>query len=53
VRAELELGDGQQLAVQLARAEADELELAPGDIVYVRSGALPRLVEDEPEPLSA
>jgi len=48
VRAELVLGDGEEVAVQLTRAEADELELAAGDIVHVRSTALP-----EPEPLSA
>jgi sulfate transport system ATP-binding protein len=40
VRAELVLGDGQELAVQLTRAEADELELGVGDIVHVRSTAL-------------
>jgi sulfate transport system ATP-binding protein len=42
VRAELVLGDGEELAVQLTRGEADELELAVGDIVHVRSTALPR-----------
>jgi sulfate/thiosulfate transport system ATP-binding protein len=40
VRAELVLGDGEELAVQLTRGEADELELAAGDIVHVRSTAL-------------
>lgn len=35
VRAEL-LRDGEQLAVQLTREEADRLELAPGQRVYVR-----------------
>jgi sulfate transport system ATP-binding protein len=40
VRAELVLGDGEELAVQLTRAEADELELSAGDIVHVRSTAL-------------
>jgi sulfate transport system ATP-binding protein len=50
VRAELVLGDGEELAVQLTRAEADELELAAGDIVHVRSTALP---EPEAEALSA
>ena len=44
VRAELELGDGEEVAVQLPRNEADELELAPGDIVHVRSTAHPRAV---------
>jgi sulfate transport system ATP-binding protein len=50
VRAELVLGDGGELAVQLTRAEADELELAAGDIVHVRSTALPSAVH---APLSA
>jgi sulfate transport system ATP-binding protein len=36
VRVELALGDGQPVSVQLARAEADELELREGDIVWVR-----------------
>jgi sulfate/thiosulfate transport system ATP-binding protein len=36
VRAELTLGDGEDLSVQLTRGEAEELELAEGDIVYVR-----------------
>jgi len=61
VRAELVLGDGQELAVQLTRAEADELEIAVGDIVHVRSTVLPRalaggsgpLAEPEPDALSA
>ncbi len=52
VRAELVLGDGEELAVKLTRAEADELELAVGDIVHVRSTALPES-EAEPEALSA
>jgi sulfate/thiosulfate transport system ATP-binding protein len=46
VRAELELGDGEEVAVQLPRNEADELELAPGDIVHVRSTAHPRVPAD-------
>jgi sulfate transport system ATP-binding protein len=50
VRAELVLGDGEELAVQLTRGEADELELAAGDIVHVRSTALPQPTLD---PLSA
>ncbi len=41
VRVELVLGDGEEVAVQLTRAEADELELSDGDVVYVRSTALP------------
>ena len=36
VRAELVPSDGPPLAVQLTRAEADELELNDGDIVWVR-----------------
>jgi sulfate/thiosulfate transport system ATP-binding protein len=40
VRAELVLGNGEELSVQLTRAEADELELCLGDIVHVRSTAL-------------
>jgi sulfate transport system ATP-binding protein len=37
VRVELALGDGADVSVQLSRGEADELELAAGDIVYVRA----------------
>ncbi len=36
VRIELELGDGAPVTVQLARHEAETLELAAGQIVYVR-----------------
>jgi sulfate/thiosulfate transport system ATP-binding protein len=36
VRADLLLGDGQRLQAQLSREDADELELAPGQIVFVR-----------------
>jgi sulfate/thiosulfate transport system ATP-binding protein len=51
VRAELVLGEGEEIAVQLPRAEADELELAVGDIVHVRSTVLPRaLAGDAREP---
>jgi sulfate transport system ATP-binding protein len=59
VRAELELGDGEEVAVQLPRNEADELELGVGDIVHVRSTApLPRTLAsgeeaDEEPALSA
>jgi len=48
VRAELELGDGEEVAVQLPRNEADELELGVGDIVHVRSTALPRALDGGP-----
>jgi sulfate/thiosulfate transport system ATP-binding protein len=37
VRVELSLGDGRPVSVQLARAEAEQLELREGDIVYVRA----------------
>jgi sulfate transport system ATP-binding protein len=44
VRIELELGDGSSARAQLTRVQTEELELARGDIVYVRppaeSGAL-------------
>jgi sulfate transport system ATP-binding protein len=36
VRVELDLAGGEPVSVQLTRAEADELELAQGDITYVR-----------------
>jgi len=36
VRIELELTGGDQARAQLTRAQSDELELAPGDIVFVR-----------------
>jgi sulfate transport system ATP-binding protein len=36
VRVELDLAGGDPVSVQLTRAEADELELAQGDITYVR-----------------
>jgi sulfate transport system ATP-binding protein len=36
VRVEVTLGDGEDLSVQTTRGEAEELELAEGDIVYVR-----------------
>ncbi|HMJ03340.1 MAG TPA: TOBE-like domain-containing protein [Conexibacter sp.] len=50
VRAELVLGDGEEIAVQLTRGEADELELDAGDIVHVRSTALP---QPEPDAIGA
>jgi len=37
VRVELALADGGEANVQLTRSEADELELADGDIVHVRT----------------
>ena len=36
VRVELELPDGSSARAQLTRAQTEELELARGDIVYVR-----------------
>jgi sulfate/thiosulfate transport system ATP-binding protein len=36
VRVEIELPDGSRAQAQLTRAQADELELGSGDIVYVR-----------------
>jgi sulfate transport system ATP-binding protein len=36
-RVELVRDDGERLRVQLTRDEVDQLELAPGDIVYVRA----------------
>jgi sulfate transport system ATP-binding protein len=39
VRVELALAGDGEVEVQLTRHEAEELELAEGDIVYVRSGA--------------
>ena len=39
VRLELELPDGSEARAQLTRAQADELEVADGDIVYVRPPA--------------
>ena len=41
VRVALWLPEGQEVSVQLTRAEADQLELAVGDIVYVRSEPTP------------
>jgi sulfate transport system ATP-binding protein len=40
VRVELELAGGATAHAQLTRAEADRLELAPGDIVYIASGGV-------------
>jgi sulfate/thiosulfate transport system ATP-binding protein len=44
VRVELELGDGEAARAQLTRAQTDELELAEGDIVYVRPPLRPALI---------
>jgi sulfate/thiosulfate transport system ATP-binding protein len=48
VRVELTLGDSSPLSAQITREEADELELAPGDIVYVRTAAPRIFSETEP-----
>ena len=55
VRVELELPDGSHARAQLTRAQAEELEIAAGDIVYVRppagvpiDGALQEKVSREP-----
>jgi sulfate transport system ATP-binding protein len=49
VRVELELAGEGTVAAQLTRSEAEQLELAEGDIVYVRpSGAAPIAVEAKP-----
>lgn len=40
VRVELVLPDGEEVTAQLTRAEADALELAGGDIVYLRGAAV-------------
>jgi sulfate transport system ATP-binding protein len=37
VRVELADGDGRELWAQVTRTEAEELELAPGDVVWVRA----------------
>jgi sulfate/thiosulfate transport system ATP-binding protein len=47
VRAELLPAEGERIAVQLSRAEADELELREGEIVHVR------LASARPSPLAA
>ena len=39
VRLELELPDGTEARAQLTRAQAEELEVGAGDIVYVRPPA--------------
>ena len=36
---ELTLGDGEQIWVQTTRTRAEELELEPGQIVYLRKDA--------------
>jgi sulfate transport system ATP-binding protein len=45
VRADLVLHDGQRLQAQLSREEADELELAQGQIVFVRPSRTRRFAD--------
>jgi sulfate/thiosulfate transport system ATP-binding protein len=45
VRADLLLGDGQRVWAQLSREEADELELAEGQIVFVRPSRTRRFAD--------
>ncbi len=45
VRIELELHDGTRARAQLTRGQTEELELAQGDVIWVR--------EDQPQPVSA
>ena len=50
VRVELLLADGEPVFAQLTRTEAEELELAPGDIVWLalaRDTAMPGLVGED------
>jgi sulfate transport system ATP-binding protein len=46
VRIELELPDGGSARAQLTRGQTEELELARGDIVYVRAPA--RILQPDP-----
>jgi sulfate transport system ATP-binding protein len=48
VRVELTLSDSSPLSAQITREEADELELSPGDIVYVRTERPRVFSESEP-----
>jgi sulfate transport system ATP-binding protein len=52
VRVELVLGDGDKLWAQLTKAQADELELAQGQIVYARPSHA-KVFDDEGEPSTA
>jgi sulfate transport system ATP-binding protein len=56
VRVELVLEGGEEVSVQLTRAEAEELELSDGDIVYVRgtsSSSSDRRPASPPEPAAS
>jgi sulfate transport system ATP-binding protein len=48
VRVELALSDGSQTRAQVTRAQAQELELSAGDIVYLRPPAEAEVVADAP-----
>jgi sulfate transport system ATP-binding protein len=50
VRAHLLLGDGQRLQAQLSREDAEELELAQGEIMYVRPSRTRQLADASPGP---
>jgi sulfate transport system ATP-binding protein len=50
VRVELELPGGELARAQLTRAQTEELELSPGDTVYVRP---PGQTAPQPQPLTA
>ena len=53
VRADLLLADGQRLQAQLSREDAEELELAQGEIVYVRPSRTRQLADASPGPPGA
>jgi sulfate/thiosulfate transport system ATP-binding protein len=53
VRAHLLLGDGQRLQAQLSREDAEELELAQGEIVYVRPSRTRQFADAAPGPPGA
>jgi sulfate/thiosulfate transport system ATP-binding protein len=41
VRVELALAGGDEISAQMTRAEADELEIRPGDILWLRPAGAP------------
>jgi len=49
VRVELTLHDGERLSVQTTRDDADQLELAEGQIVWLRPARTTRFDEQEPQ----
>ncbi len=53
VRIELRLSDGTEARAQLTRGETEQLELAAGDIVYVRPPAGAQPAGDQPARVSA